>query len=234
MPTVSLIRLPLYEQIYRVLKSQIAAGELPPGSPISDYEVATRLSVSRTPAREAIKRLVQEGLIQVHPNRRLSVVQPTAREMAETYAMRAALEGLAAGMAAQNPMRRHLLADAQAALDEVTSDVNQMTPSRWGQVNSLFHDAIIRVAGCEPLERMLDSMRIKITLCRASALSKVRQFELAWDEHREILGLVLDGKATDAERKMRAHIVSAGERVIKAVFGHASEFAAANNWMLDD
>src|SRR3990172_4576872 len=92
--------LPLSEVVYRRIRRSIILGEFPFGSSLSETELARRLEVSKTPVREALRRLAQEGLVLTTPHKGAVVASLTVEDLEEIYLMRSRLESLAARFAA--------------------------------------------------------------------------------------------------------------------------------------
>ena len=92
---------PLREIVYEELKRQIMVGEIAPGTRMMEVELADEMGVSRTPVREAIRKLEKEGLVTIEPRRGAYASDISAKEMVDVLEVRQDLEGMAAGLAAQ-------------------------------------------------------------------------------------------------------------------------------------
>ena len=92
---------PLREIVYEELKRQIMVGEIAPGTRMMEVELAEEMGVSRTPVREAIRKLEKEGLVTIEPRRGAYASDISAKDMVDILEVRQDLEGMAAGIAAQ-------------------------------------------------------------------------------------------------------------------------------------
>ncbi|MDR5703960.1 MAG: GntR family transcriptional regulator, partial [Armatimonadota bacterium] len=149
--------IPLADQVYRALKEAIVQGRFRPGDRLVEAEVANMLGVSRTPVREAFRRLQQEGFITVEA-RGARVSKLTKRDILEIYACRRVLEGLAANLAARNRTEEDLKAMADA-LDRAEQAIAAGLLDEAVRWNIAFHDHLIRAGGNLHLMRLMDSLR---------------------------------------------------------------------------
>lgn len=135
----------LTDQAYQQLRQRIITGQLPPGSEMSELELADDLAMSKTPVREALGRLGVEGLVEAFPRRGYRVTSVTVRDMNDLFAIRAMLEGTAAAQASVNLTENELeqldaLADASYVRGE-----NVSTQS-FVRANEDFHTAIAQAS----------------------------------------------------------------------------------------
>lgn len=133
----------LTEQAYVALRQRVISGELAPGAEVSEPELAEQLQMSKTPVREALARLCVEGLMEAFPRRGYRVTPVTLKDMNDLFAVRGVLEGMAAGLAAQNLSAEeldglNLLADSSYIIGEDVSTATFVTS------NEMFHAAIAR------------------------------------------------------------------------------------------
>jgi len=133
----------LTDQAYLALRERIITGSLPPGSEMSELELADALSMSKTPVREALGRLGIEGLVEAFPRRGYRVTSVTVKDMNDLFAVRAMLEGTAGAQAAVNLTEAELerldeLADASYVRGENSST------QTFVRANEDFHSAIAR------------------------------------------------------------------------------------------
>jgi DNA-binding GntR family transcriptional regulator len=136
----------LTEQAYAILRQRIITGEMPPGTEVSELELAEQLSMSKTPVREALARLGVEGFVEAFPRRGYRITPVTVKDMNDLFAVRSMLEGTASAMAAKNLTEAELdrldeLANASYVLEE-TSSVRSFI-----EANENFHAAIARGSG---------------------------------------------------------------------------------------
>lgn len=198
------------DRSYRALREEIVELALPPGTALAEVEQAARLGVSRTPVREALARLVAEGLVTQQGGRGLVVAELGAERIAELYEVREALEVQAARLAAK---RRDpaAFAELERELRDATGLIDDDDPTRrryYALVDRL--DAAIDTAcGNEYLVASLDALRTHLARIRRIAAGRPERLARAADEHLQILRAILDGDAALAEAATRVHLRNA-------------------------
>ncbi len=196
----------LRERIVARLRDAIVAGDLPPKTRLMEPELAKRLSVSRTPLREAIRQLEAEGLLTTIPRVGTFVSEMTPRDLEDIYAIRGVLEGLAARQAAENPdpakvpRFRTLLAE----LAKKTADYRE-----YHKAAGRFHDVVFAISGNQRLQAMYHTLTHQVARLRTLSLAVAQRPEVSLREHRRIASAILHGKGPEAERLMRSHIEGA-------------------------
>jgi len=134
------------EAVYGALKEAIVSGRLAPGSTISQNELYQDLAISRTPVREAMRRLQAEGWIEAQANKRVRVASVSANDIEQLFAMRIALEALAVG-AALSRMTDDDLAELRHLLDQMRAAVDAHDYAAWEGPHRAYHRALTRGAG---------------------------------------------------------------------------------------
>lgn len=204
------------DAVYQTLRSAIVYGELPPGRRLLERELALQLAVSRTPVREALRRLEEEGLVSGVPNRGLVVRMVTLEEAEHVYAVREPLEVLAARLAAERltppqmaELRRCLMrARRAAALGEWRTVILE---------NNRFHDVVARASGNPVLARVLDIMRNQVNLVRVALWSRIpTRPQETLRQHGEILAALRAGDPEAAAEAARTHLESSWETLRRA------------------
>jgi DNA-binding GntR family transcriptional regulator len=157
------------DEIASVLEEAIATGTIPSGTVLRQEQLSRDFQVSRTPIREALRRLAALGLAEFLPNRGVRVRTLDRGQWHEIYLVRAALEGLAASIAASviTDAQLEVLKEAEAAFAECTSALRrELTDSEretvtfdWLQANVRFHDVILQASGSELVDRLARSVR---------------------------------------------------------------------------
>jgi DNA-binding GntR family transcriptional regulator len=214
----------LVDDATHALRDAILDGRLSAGARLRQTDLAERLRISRTPIREALGRLQQEGLVDLLPRGGVRVVLLDPDEAVELYELREMLDGLAARLAAS----RHdgdRLATCQRALERMARCVERPNASQWFAAHVLFHEEIFRAAGNRRLQRLLPVVRLSIRQFHPLLLRTERRLETAYAEHRRILEAIAAHDAEAAEREARAHIVHAREIVLKLVTRGAGDAA---------
>lgn len=195
---------PQGQSAYRRLLSDISAGILPPGTRLREAELADRLGISRTPVREAIRRLETDGLVTHLPRQGAAIRTMDYAEIMELYEMRAVLEGTAARMAARAASDIEL--GELAALNDALSRVEG--PEAY-ELNRQFHLTLLDAAKNRFLLKSMNALKKTLLILGPSTLNETDRAQEAVAEHSRILdGLrVRDGDRAEAE--MRAHIEAA-------------------------
>ena len=172
------------DQVYRILRRAILAGEMRPGDRLREVEVATTLGVSRTPLREAISRLIGDRLVRELPTGGVEVCD-TEAELFEIYAIREALEVCAGRLAA-----RRITADQLARLEELLRAGAAVKPGNVAErarINEAFHMAIVEAAGSPRLAEMVGNFREFFAGGRWLNRSRPGAAAEALRDHREIV-----------------------------------------------
>lgn len=196
----------LRERIVVRLRDAIVAGDLAPKSRLMEPELARQLGVSRTPLREAIRQLEVEGFLTTIPRVGTFVSEVGTRDVEDTYAIRAVLEGLAARQAAENPDPA-----AGPALRAILAELAQKTADYrvYHEAAGRFHDAVFALSGNQRLQVMYRAVAHQVARLRTLSLAVGRRPEVSLREHRRIASAILRGKGPEAERLMRLHIEGA-------------------------
>lgn len=180
------------------IRANIIEGALPPGSQLNEVELAESFGVSRGPVREALQRLIQEGLLRSEPHRGVFVPVMTAEDIADIYLAREALE---------TAVVRRVTGSARAgaackALEKIVQGMEAAEKAGdWGLVASRdldFHSTLVAAAESPRLERMFTTVLSETRLClRAVAAADESRDDLV-EEHRKILELIREDDSDGA------------------------------------
>jgi DNA-binding GntR family transcriptional regulator len=200
------------DQVYGVIRERILTGALPRGARVHQEDVAADLGVSRTPVREALRRLAAEGLIEMRTNRGARVTDLSPDDMRQPYEARLAIEPGAARLAAQRelPGPRARMRRAVAAQRRAIPAVR-----RTFAANREFHIALAEASGNAFLLQFVEHLwvaRIGEAIYERQAESP-EQMGLDADEHEQILDAIEAGDARRAESLTRRHIADAMKRM---------------------
>ena len=200
------------DQVYGVIRERILTGDLPRGARVHQEDVAADLGVSRTPVREALRRLAAEGLIEMRTNRGARVTDLEPDDMRQPYEARLVIEPGAARLAAQRelPKARARMRRAVAAQRRAIPDV-----PRTFAANREFHIALAEASGNAFLLQFVEHVwvaRIGEAIYERQAETPQRM-SLDADEHEQILEAVEAGDARRAESLTRRHIADAMKRM---------------------
>jgi DNA-binding GntR family transcriptional regulator len=212
------------ELAYSALRARILANEFPANAVLREQALAEELGVSRTPVREALRRLAEAGLVEFVPNRGATVVSWTREQMAETYFVRAALESRAAGLAAPQIDDAVLsrLHELILGMDEFVNATDIDSVSELGRLNSEFHRLVVTASGSKQL------MSLVATVSQVPMM--IRNFKdfgstfrsRSNHHHRDIVTALESGDTLWAEVAMRSHILAARNAVLQAPDSNAT------------
>lgn len=193
---------PLRHQVEEALRDLIVTGALAPGQHLVESEVAERLQVSRGPVREAFQALHRHGWLDLRPGRGAFVHEPTVEEVGEVFAVRAALEGEAAGRAAELAADddiadlRQISARGRAAVRDGDYDLVVAT-------NSELHRHVASLAGNSLLSELIASLDGRIRWYLRPVVHN--RGESSWDEHDGLIDALAARDPARATSLMRAH-----------------------------
>ena len=233
MPLPELSTTTLADQAYEALRAAIVAGELAWGERITERGLAARLGVSATPVREALRRLEQERLVERTGPRSLRVASMTADARAESSELEAALEGVAAKLAARKISERGLdqldrlldTADAQRARlladDEAGRSPNRRAVEAGFDSLREFHALVEAAAGNEQLLNMLAQARAfsrdqRLTAAHELVETQSESVLARYDDHRRLAEALRARDEEAAEHLARSHALSSGADLLTA------------------
>lgn len=195
----------VYQRFYEDLRSQVVM----PGSALLEEELARRYGVSRTPVREALRRLIQDGLVE-RSGSSLRVSQLTPTLVDQIYPIVAVLEGLAARLAAANVSNANVkqLADLN---ERMTDAATRLDHQAYVKANQRFHSIILDAAENPPLVREIERFRLITLHLRQVMLQLPGRREESVREHTELLEALRERDVDRSERAMRAHVERAHE-----------------------
>jgi DNA-binding GntR family transcriptional regulator len=194
------------EGAYGCLLEEIRAGRLLPGTRLTETEVAARLAVSRTPVREALRRLEADGLVTHEPRVGAMVRSLDYAEVMELYEMRNVLEGAAARMAARSASGVEIeeLAEINAGMAAAEGDA-----PRLAALNQRFHLTLIDAARNRYLVKSVQSVHKTMLILGPTTLEGVERARAAVAEHQAILAALAARDGAAAEAAMQAHMQAA-------------------------
>ncbi|HTU00776.1 MAG TPA: GntR family transcriptional regulator [Candidatus Sulfotelmatobacter sp.] len=200
----------LEEKIYRCLRGLIVERQIRPGERVRVDSLAAEMGVSRTPVLHALKRLAQEGVVQMIPRRGIYVRRFTKREMARLFEVREVLEGLAARLAAARIDRPEVsrLARLFRRLDAVPPSTGLVR--QYVERDRSLHSRIIELAGNDHLARAMESVNMMFFVYQDGL---VRPPAETVPEHRALFAALGRGDPGASEAAMRRHIRRSIERL---------------------
>jgi DNA-binding GntR family transcriptional regulator len=206
---------PRADLVQEKIREAIHSGKFQPGERIRETEVAQWLNVSRTPVREALRRLESEGIVTFASWRGVVVAELDRQQIAELYAMRQILEGAAARLAAQ-----HISATELDLLKRLQSQATNksLTLEALAKLNRKFHEVIYVSTHNRYLLQMLNSLRSALALLQGTTYSLKGRTETAASEHRAIVEAIEARNPDAAEAAARTHIEYAEQARFQMLF----------------
>ncbi|TPG60672.1 GntR family transcriptional regulator [Roseomonas nepalensis] len=193
-------------EAYDLLLAAIDSGALPAGTRLRESELAERYGISRTPVREALKRLETQGLVLHEPHHGAVVARLGYAQMTELYHMREVLEGTAAGLAATHatPTEVEILREMVERDRTLVDD-----PAALSGTNRRFHRQVYLSARNGFLINILETMRLSLALLGGTTLAAPLRGAEAIEEHAVIVAAIEARDAAAAEAAARRHIRNA-------------------------
>jgi DNA-binding GntR family transcriptional regulator len=201
-------RLSSSERAYREIKEAILSGSLQPESRLVELSLAAEFGVSRTPIREALKRLIAENLVAIDPVRGTVVKGIDQREVEEVYAIREVLDGLAARLAARRIMDGDL-SRLKSLMKIMESAVEEKRQNVLVQANVRFHEMIYQASGNDRLVALGQSITDFVRRFSATAFRSYERDVEVLDEHRALIDALERRDPDAAESAAREHMVKA-------------------------
>jgi DNA-binding GntR family transcriptional regulator len=209
-------------EVYDRLRQDIVAGEITPGTALVEVALAERYGISRTPVREALRRLQQDGLIE-RRDRSLRVRAVSTEQVLEIYEVRIALEGIAARSAAEH-RSAYDLARLRAAA-EAMREADVADPRAMAAANLRFHQALWAAGRNETLVELLDRLQVHVARYPETTLADPGRWDTAIAEHDAIVDAVDTRDEQRAKRLAEEHMTAA--RDIRLRHAAAAESAGA-------
>ncbi len=207
---------PLREVIFTTLRDAIIVGELRPGERLMEVKLAEKMGVSRTPVREAIRKLELEGLVDMIPRKGAHVADLSVKDIVDVLEVRASLDGLAALLAAER------ITDEE--IDEL-NHVNSQFVSFLQKENLQgsikkdveFHEIIYRSSRNEKLIQIVSNLREQVQRFRVIYLKDYVNPKELEKEHKDIIDAICSKDSDLSRRVAQSHIKSQQESIINAI-----------------
>lgn len=204
--------LPLRDVVFNTLREAILKGELKPGERLMELQLAAKLGVSRTPIREAIRMLEQEGLAVTMPRKGAEVARMTEKDMEDVLQIRAALDELAVQIAVEKITEEQLeiLEEARIAFEQSIQTGNV---KKIAQADVKFHDAIYQATDNAKLVTMLNNLREQMYRYRVEYLKEKKTYPTLLEEHKAIVEGLRKRDRKQVSECMRDHVRNQAEAV---------------------
>lgn len=208
--------LPLRDVVFNILRQAIITGEFAPGERLMEIALAERLGVSRTPVREAIRKLELEGLVVMIPRKGAEVARITEKDLRDVLDVRCALEELGACLAAERindegkRALKHALVDFEKAIE--SGDTAEIADKDMD-----FHDVIFEIVNNPRLTTIVNNLRELIYRYRLEYVKDFDYHDTLLREHRLITEAIFSGDGEKARKIMKTHIYNQEITVIRNI-----------------
>lgn len=203
----------LADQVFERLESEILSGKYQRGEILTEMKLCADMGVSRTPIREAIRRLEQEHLIEYSP-KGVVVVGVAEQDLRDIYDIRLALEGLAAARAAENITEEGLTA-LREALELQEFYVSKKDAERIRSTDNLFHSLLYRSTGSTAYDDTLALLHRKTQKFRKASVENSSRAEASVKEHRAVYEAIAAHDPETAAAAMQTHVANARRHIMK-------------------
>ncbi|MCM1261745.1 MAG: GntR family transcriptional regulator [Butyrivibrio sp.] len=208
--------LPLRDVVFNTLRKAILTGKLQPGERLMELHLANQLGVSRTPIREAIRKLELEGLVRMIPRRGAEVAQITEKDLKDVLEVRRALDALCAELACDRitEEEKFQLKKACAGFERATATRNVTTIA---EADVKLHDIIVAATGNKRLIQMVNNLSEQMYRYRFEYIKDESQHNHLVEEHKMIYEGIVSHDKQKAANAARVHIDNQEKSIIKLI-----------------
>ncbi|MDG4719998.1 GntR family transcriptional regulator [Thalassospira sp. GO-4] len=209
------------DQLIEELKNEIQSGVLSPGDQLEEAALAERFGVSRTPVREAVRSLVESGLLETRSRKGAFVRVLSIKELIDLFEVCAELEGMACRLASERLTDAHLK-NLLEGLEACNRAVEKEDTEAYAAANLQFHTAIHKASENDRLIDQLADLSRTINPYRSMPYGIRGRLEQSFEEHVNIKDAVLAGNGAEADFLMRDHMMLQGQRLplLLRAYGH--------------
>ena len=210
---------PLRDVVFENLRDAIITQVLKPGERLMEIQLADEMGVSRTPVREAIRKLELEGLVVMVPRKGAYVAGVSMKDIHEVYEVRSALEMLAVTLAAEritdeelNALEQEVLRESEEEAKKDGSDLDNII-----YIDSSFHDIIYQAARNQRLVQFVNILQEQLQRFRAASLARPGRSKTALEEHKQIVEALSERNGELASKLAQEHIENAENAMIASM-----------------
>lgn len=207
---------PLRDLVFDYMKEAIISGEFKPGERLMEVQLASRLGVSRTPVREAIRKLELEGLVIMVPRRGAYVSDLSQKDILEVFEVRTALEGLAASLAAERMSNEeiHMLSEIMERFRECVDEGDQ---NGIIEADTEFHNLIFQTTRNDRLIQIYSNLQEQLKRFRKKYLEAYKRPNKLVPEHERVLEAIKKRTPETARKAAERHLESTQEDFIRSM-----------------
>lgn len=207
---------PIRDQIYEALREAIFRGELKSGEHLIENKLSERMNVSRTPIREALRKLEAEGLVNYLPHKGVVVRGFTSDDIIEIYAIRESLEALSINYSVKN-ITDEEIGRLQELLTMMEGLMAPENSEKLFAVSQEFNELLVQASRMPRIIKLVATYKEYLKAVRIVTMSNPTRKSKAIQEHREILQAVSERDAHKAEILVRSHLLGAREKYLRAL-----------------
>ncbi|MBR3624519.1 MAG: GntR family transcriptional regulator [Selenomonadaceae bacterium] len=207
---------PLREVVSEALRKAIREGVLLPGERLMEIQLSEELGVSRTPVREAIRKLDQEGYVVMMPRRGAYVASITIRDINEIFEIRRALESLSSSLAAER-ISADELETLQRLLVEIGRYIKSKDMEKIVETDIKFHDLLYQASRNARLVGIISNLREQLTRFRTLSMSYPGRLEETLKEHKAMVDAMAKGDAAAARKAAEKHMERSEQTLLDAI-----------------
>lgn len=208
--------LPLRDVVFNTLRQAILTGELKPGERLMEIHLADKLGVSRTPIREAIRKLELEGLVTMIPRKGAEVAQITEKSMNDVLEVRRAMDVLCVELACER-IAEEALGDLKAACENFEQMVKTKDVKKIAKADVELHDIILQATGNRRLIQLVNNLSEQMYRYRYEYIKDFSQHERLVDEHRIIYESLVNKDKETASEAAKTHIDNQKKAIIQRI-----------------
>lgn len=197
--------LPLRDVVFKTLRQAILRGELKPGERLMEIKLANKLGVSRTPIREAIRKLELEGLVLMIPRRGAEVAEITEKSLNDVLEVRKALEELSVQLACER-ITPEQVEEMKMAAEDFRKVLKSGDVTKIAEADVKFHDIIFAATNNQRLITLLNNLREQMYRFRVEYLKQKECYPQLLEEHDKLIALISGGEVEEACELMGCHI----------------------------
>lgn len=207
---------PLRKVVSESLRKAIKDGVLKPGERLMEIQLADELGVSRTPIREAIRKLELEGFVVMVPRRGTYVADISLKDIAQVFEIRSALEELSAGLAAER-ITPDELEDLERILVEINEYIANDDFDKIVDADIRFHDVLYHASRNNRLVDILNNLREQMLRFRSISMHYPGRLAATWEEHRQLVENIANHNSAQARKIAKKHMENSEKTLLKGI-----------------
>jgi DNA-binding GntR family transcriptional regulator len=214
--------LPFYLQIQQTIKERIWHGEYKPGDRLFEAQLAKQFSISRSPVREAIRTLINEGLLIMDEKSQITVYKPTLKDVRDIYGCRVALESAAVALAAGRASERQI-EELGRIIEKTEAAVESNRKEEIVKWNTKFHEHIILISENIRLKKLVDELHSLTYYYRLLNIEGKERGLIILKGHKEIFNAIREKDPEKAVQSLKKHTEEDLKNLINLIEGKEGE-----------